>query len=50
MNDLIIILILVLAAVAALYSCIRRRAKGGCPCGGDCGCNCSSCHKNQDKK
>lgn len=46
MNDLIIILILILAAAAALYSCIRRRAKGGCSCGGDC----SSCHKNQDKK
>ena len=48
MNDLIIILILVVAASAALYSCIRRLAKGGCSgCG--CGSDCSSCIKKQRK-
>ncbi|MBR5523210.1 MAG: FeoB-associated Cys-rich membrane protein [Akkermansia sp.] len=48
MNDLIIILILLIAAAAALYSCIRRMTKGGCGCG-ECGGNCKSCPKKQNK-
>ncbi len=54
MNDIFIILILVILAATALYSCLRRN-KGGCGgncgdcggCSGGCGSGCGRCDDNK---
>ncbi|MBQ3525281.1 MAG: hypothetical protein IJA63_03315 [Akkermansia sp.] len=51
MADVIIITILIVCALLALRSCLRKKAgKGNSCCGGGCGCNCSGCHKNHGDK
>ena len=48
MADALIILILVLAAVLALHSCLRKSKDEGCPggCSGCSGCGCKNKHND----
>lgn len=46
MADAIIITILLVCALLAIRSVLRKKAgKGGSCCGGGCGCGCSGCDK-----
>lgn len=48
MADALIILILVIAAVLALRSCLRKSKDEGCPggCSGCSGCGCKNKHND----
>ena len=46
MADAFIITILLVCALLAIRSVLRKKAgKGGSCCGGGCGCGCSGCDK-----
>lgn len=48
MADAFIITILLVCALLAIRSVLRKKAgKGGSCCGGGCGCGCSGCDKDE---